>query len=155
MKIYVVLLVGIAGLLSACGGGLQSEQTALEPQRVDSCTYQGGVFRSGESVRADASANCTVIRNGYDNVSAFTSLQYARSKEGSYFTLGNSQKTTIPARSPSTYNIGFSHIGVERYCSADREGVWYRAKMTIQWRNNAGTLGGTTVYYSPKRNDLC
>lgn len=145
--------MGLAVLLSACGGGLQSEQTTLEPQRVDSCTYQGGVRRSGDAIAADASANCKVVKNGYDYVTAITTLQYAYSKEGYYYTEAGDGRQTIAPKSPSTYTIGFSHIDTEAYCN--RGNVWYRAKMTVQWRNGAGALGGSTFYTSPSSNNHC
>lgn len=154
MKIYVVLLMGIAVLLSACSGGLQSEQLTLEPQRVDSCTYQGAVFRSGNALAWDTSANCTVIKDGYDYVSAYSALERSSSENGTYTTVASTSQTTIPPRSYQTYSVNFSHIGSERYCNVAGTG-WHRARMTVLWRNANGVLGDATVYRTPKKYGLC
>ena len=145
----------VAIILSACGSGLRPNQVALETQRVDRCSYGGAAFIDGNAVRGDVSANCTVIKDGYDTVTATTSLQYSFSKDGDYYTQGVSSPVTINAKPYQRYNISFDHVSVERYCEVQKK-VWYRAKMTIIWRNApSGQVGGITYYYSPKTYGLC
>jgi len=154
MKSYLVALVGLVMFLSACSGGLKQGPAELEAQRVDSCSYQGAAFQSGNDVAADASANCTVVKNGYDYVSAVTSLERRPvGSTGAWYTVATGNRVTYNPQSATTYNLYFEHLKASKTCLDGYND--FRAKMTVRWENSAGSIGGSTFYTSPSKRLGC
>lgn len=154
VKLRIAALLGVAFFLSACSSVPQPEQAVLEPQRVDSCTYQGAVFLSGNQNTTDISANCVVVKDGFDYVTARVTLEFSGSRDGRYsplreFSSVDSGTQTIGPQSSSRYSINFRHLKAEGYCEPGD--VWLKGRMLVQWRNSRGVLGGQTFYYTPKR----
>lgn len=158
MKINVVLLMGVvAVLLSACGGGLQSEPVTLETQRVDRCSYQGKVYGFAHPypyAEADMSAQCYIILDGYDTVRAYASIEKAPSQNGPWTAAGAS--FPVP-RSPTTNGyIKFEHLKVRTTLCGDTRAYWFRGKLRITWTSrNSTNVRGSTLYYTPKRAGHC
>lgn len=152
MKILPVTLLAVFSVLVGCSDVADQpvDTPTVGVQRIDACSYQSAVWSSDffYSIYADSSANCTVIRDGRDELRMSVNLQ--RLSGGTWLNIPpttTTAKKTIPA-GVSTGNVNFSHIKAETFdCQTGR----YRVRTVIRsYRNGTTTVYQTTTHFSPE-----
>ncbi len=151
MKKIYLLLVAVVTVLAGCNQ-LPDNNAQLDPQRVDSCSYYGVVGRGSAGIYTQISASCQVIKDGYDTVTAYVTLERGPTQEGPWSTIAQGPSMTKSSSTSGTETYRFP----DRYASASCDGTdWFRGKMRITWRNLSGTVKGSTYYYAPREVYTC
>lgn len=152
----------LIGLLVLAGCGLAPEDTPFTSQSVTSCSYNGQAYKQGYVAggtivanypATDISAKCNVYRDGYDTYKAVVSLQRSNNlNTWDTVRVGESRTTTVSNFSSTT--ISFDHmkaIGPDK-CGTGSVGYYHRGRIVITWRNDAGTVRGSTNFYTPYKH---
>lgn len=144
------LLSGVVfALLTGCSQFREADaDVELNAQRLDSCTYRGGVYTSyiPRDIYTEILARCEVTTpNGY--VQYYTQLERSTTETGPWKVIARGQYRAIPARSRVIEFTQKALWGID--CSTIRG--WYRGKMYVEFDDFDLGIVSRTHYYTPKR----